>query len=78
MTATSIQQEYIAFVLGKHVSNVFPAEIMEQFFNLDSEYRMQYEAIKGDDIDGCIFVIHQEDAEFDLKKIYEGIYQNEE
>ena len=77
LCATSIQKEYVALVLGKHQEGQFPVEIMGMFFELDSEYTVQYEKIKGEDIDGCIFVIHYEDEGFDASDIYREIYKEE-
>lgn len=77
LCATSIQKEYVALVFGKHEDAVFPEEIMRVFFELDSSYSVQYEKIKGEDIDGCIFVIHYEDEDFDANDIYREIYKEE-
>ncbi len=75
VSATSIQTKYIAFVLGKHVSAIFPEEIIKMFFNIDNDYRMQFGEIGGKDIDGCICVIHQENGNYDLQKVYDHIYR---
>ena len=74
ISATSIQSQYIAFVLGKHCSSQFPEEIMQLFFNIDPDFQIQYSKIKGKDIDGCIYLIHQEAEVFDLQEIYSNIY----
>lgn len=74
ISATSIQKDYIAFVLGKHADAEFPAEIMQLFFNLDAEYSVQFGRVIGEDIDGCIFLIHYDEDEFDLKDVYAHIY----
>lgn len=74
LNATSIQANYIAFVLGKHVQHAFPSEILSLFFNLDSQYKMQYCKIDGNTIDGCICVVHQEENNLDLQEIYDHIY----
>jgi len=74
ISATSIQSNYIAFVLGKHNKSKFPAEVMELFFNIDPEFKMQYGKIKGEEIDGCIYLIHQENKNFNLQEVYQKIY----
>lgn len=75
ISATSIQSKYIAFVLGKNVENEIPQEIINHFFNIDNAYRVQYGKIHGNQIDGCICLIHQESKEYDLKEVYNYIYQ---
>ena len=74
ISATSIQPDYIAFVLGKHIRSVFPPEVIQQFFNIDPEYRLQYGNIKGKEIDGCICLIHKGHHNYNLKTAYEQIY----
>lgn len=74
ISATSIQSKYIAFVLGKNVISTFPDDVIQLFFNIESDYKMQFGKIKGEKIDGCICVIHQESTDFDLQKIYDNIY----
>ena len=74
ISATSIQSKYIAFVLGKNIKSSFPEDVIQLFFNIDSDYKMQFGKIKGEKIDGCICVIHQEVADYDLQKIYDNIY----
>lgn len=75
ISATSIQSRYVAFVLGKNVINEFPSDIINQFFNIDHAFRVQYGKIKGNQIDGCICLIHQEETEYDLQKVYNYIYK---
>ena len=74
ISATSIQSKYIAVVLGKHSKSTFPPEVMELFFNVDSKFEMQYGKIKGKEIDGCIYLIHQENENYDLQEVYQKIY----
>ena len=74
VSATSIQSKYVAFVLGKHVDSVFPEDIIQMFFNVENGYRMQFGKIKGKKIDGCICLVHQEESNFDLQRIYDSIY----
>lgn len=74
ISATSIQKDYIAFVLGKHAQANFPTEIMSEFFDLGLEYTVQFGLVQGEDINGCIFLIHYDDEEFDLKDVYAHIY----
>jgi len=74
VSATSIQSKYVAFVLGKHIDAIFPSDIIEKFFNVENCYKMQFGKIKGKKIDGCIALIHQEDKNFDLQKVYDSIY----
>ena len=50
---------------------------MKLFFELDQSYSVQYKKIKGEDIDGCIFVLHYEDEDFDADDIYRNIYAEE-
>ena len=75
ISATSIQSNYIAFVLGKHHNSIFPTDIMIQLFNVESNYTMQFAEIPGKHIDGAIFVYHRENEELDLQKIYDHIYE---
>jgi len=75
ISATSIQSDYIAFVLGKNVENEFPAEVLNHFFNIDNAFRVQYGKIHGNQIDGCICLIHQQSEEYDLQEVYNYIYQ---
>ena len=77
LCATSIQKEYVAIVLGKHGEGQFPAEVMNLFFELDQSYSVQYKKIQGEDIDGCIFILHYEDEDFDAEEIYRNIYSEE-
>ncbi len=72
--ATSIQPDYIAFILGKHINSKFPDEVINLFFNIDSAYRIQFGKITGKNVDGCICLIHQKNENFDLDKVYEFIY----
>ena len=74
VSATSIQSKYVAFVLGKHVESVFPNDIIQMFFNVENDYKMQFGKIKGKKIDGCICLVHQEETNFDLQRIYDSIY----
>lgn len=74
VSATSIQSKYVAFVLGKHVDSAFPEDIIQMFFNVENDYKMQFGKIKGKKIDGCICLVHQEDNNFDLQRIYDSIY----
>jgi len=74
VSATSIQSQYIAFVLGKHCEADFPEEIIKAFFDISSRYKLQYGNIPGNQIDGCICLIHQEDFDFDLQQVYYDIY----
>ena len=74
VSATSIQSKYVAFVLGKHVDAEFPGDIIQMFFNVENCYKMQFGKIKGKKIDGCICLIHQEDKNFDLQRVYDSIY----
>ncbi len=74
VSATSIQSKYVAFVLGKHVDSVFPNDIIQMFFNVENDFKMQFGKIKGKRIDGCICLVHQEENNFDLQRIYDSIY----
>ena len=74
VSATSIQSKYVAFVLGKHVESTFPEDVIRMFFNVENNYKMQFGKIKGKKIDGCICLVHQEDSNFDLQRIYDSIY----
>lgn len=74
VSATSIQSKYVAFVLGKHAKTEFPSDIIKLFFNIETNYQMQFGKIKGKKIDGCICLIHQEDKNFDLQRVYDSIY----
>lgn len=74
VSATSIQSKYVAFVLGKHVDAAFPEDIIQRFFNVENCYKMQFGKIKGKKIDGCICLVHQEDKNFDLQRVYDSIY----
>ncbi len=75
ISATSIQSRYIAFVLGKSTSTVFPHEVINLFFDIDSDYRVQFGKISGEQIDGCICLIHQEDSNYSLQTVYDEIYK---
>jgi len=75
ISATSIQSNYIVFVLGKHINSSFPHKVIGQFFNVDSDFNLQFGKIKGRRIDGCICIIHQMDKEYDLQEVYENIYK---
>ncbi len=75
ISATSIQSKYIAFVLGKNVANEFPTDVINHFFNIDNAFRVQYGKIHGNQIDGCICMIHQETIEYDLQEVYNYIYR---
>lgn len=74
ITASSIQSKYVAIVLGKHVDTQFPADIIQQFFNVDTHIKLQFAKIKGIQYDGCIACLHEEKGFFDLQKIYDLIY----
>ena len=74
VTASSIQSKYVAMVLGKHVKTEFPAEVIQMFFNVDPQIKLQFARIKGIEYDGCILCLHQEQGFFDLQKIYDVIY----
>ena len=74
VTASSIQSKYVAMVLGKHVKTEFPAEVIQLFFNVDPQIKLQFARIKGVEYDGCIVCLHQEQGFFDLQKIYDVIY----
>ncbi|MEM1323138.1 MAG: hypothetical protein AAGG75_22930 [Bacteroidota bacterium] len=74
ISATSIQSEYIAFVLGKHVQFAFPQEVLKLFFNIETHYKLQFSRIEGNMIDGCICLIHQGNQNFDLQSVYDHIY----
>ncbi len=74
VSATSIQSGYIAFVLGKHVQSKFPEEIISQFFNLDFQFKLQFGIIKGEQIDGCICLVHICKEHFNLNEVYNHIY----
>ena len=75
ISATSIQSNYIAFVLGKHSKSNFPSDMMQIFFGIDSLYSLQYGEIEGKQIDGCIIVIHKDNDKLDLQKVYDHIYE---
>ena len=74
ISATSIQSQYIAFVLGKHCRADFPEDIIHFFFDISSDFKLQFGSIPGNQIDGCICLIHQEDYDFDLQQVYYDIY----
>ncbi len=74
ITASSIQSKYVAMTLGKHVDTDFPAEVIQMFFNVDPNYKLQFANITGIEYDGCIVCLHQEPGFFDLQKIYDVIY----
>ncbi len=74
ISATSIQSSYIAFVLGKHSDSIFPEDVISKFFNIPSEYNVQFGNITGKQINGCICLIHLEDKPYDLQIIYDKIY----
>ena len=75
ISATSIQSNYIAFVLGKHTASVFPEDIISLFFNVNNRYKVQFGEIKGKKINGCICMIHQEVNNYDLQEVYDNIYR---
>lgn len=75
VSATSIQTNYIAFVLGKHHDSLFPGTLMTNLFNVESKFLMQYGEIPGRQINGCIVVFHKEPKKLDLQKIYDHIYE---
>lgn len=75
ISATSIQSDYIAFVLGKHTLSVFPSEVIACFFNVDSDYNIQFGQIDGARVNGCICVIHQQAQKYNLEEVYENIYR---
>ncbi len=74
ISATSIQTNYIAFVLGKHVRSAFPEEVIRKFFNISTDFKVQFGNISGKQIDGCICLIHMQDAPYDLQLVYDKIY----
>ncbi|MEO1514151.1 MAG: hypothetical protein AAFV95_04035 [Bacteroidota bacterium] len=74
ISATSIQSNYIAFVLGKHVNTVIPANVMQLFYNLDYYFKMQFTKITGREIDGYMYLIHTDNQTYNLKEVYENIY----
>ena len=75
VSATSIQSNYVAFVLGKNKKANFPTEVMQSFYNIDNKYKLQFGKIGGKQIDGCICLIHKEARNFDLQKAYDYIYR---
>lgn len=75
ISATSIQSDYIAFVLGKHMNSSFPPEVISSFFNVDNDYNIQFGKIDGKRINGCICLIHQQNKKYDLQEVYENIYK---
>ena len=75
ISATSIQSKYIAFVLGKHVKSVFPDDIIHRFFDIRCDFKIQFGKIFGNQIDGCICLIHRENNNYDLQEIYNHIYK---
>lgn len=74
ISATSIQSDYIAFVMGKHKESNFPTEVMQMFFDLDTDFKVQFAKIQGKEIDGCIYLIHRSGKKYDLQKVYDNIY----
>ncbi|MEM9917360.1 MAG: hypothetical protein AAF990_04650 [Bacteroidota bacterium] len=74
ISATSIQSDYIAFVLGKHVETVIPPDIMSIFFDLDNYFKLQFTKISGKEIDGFMYLIHTNERQYNLKAVYENIY----
>jgi len=74
ITASSIQSKYVAMVLGKHVESEFPTEVIQMFFNVPPQIKLQFAKIKGKEYDGCIVCLHQEKGFFDLQKVYDMIY----
>lgn len=75
ISATSIQSNYIAFVLGKHVQTIFPEEVIHRFFDIDCGFKVQFGEVTGNQINGCICLIHQEGCKFNLQEIYNHIYK---
>jgi hypothetical protein len=75
ISATSIQSKYITFILGKKAQINLPEEIVATFFNISSEYKLQFGQITGKDINGCMFLIHQEEKDFNIQLIYNKIYE---
>ncbi|HKK89362.1 MAG TPA: hypothetical protein VJ917_10965 [Saprospiraceae bacterium] len=74
LSATSIQSNYVAFVLGKYHKTSFPEEIIQMLFNVPTDYSLQFKEIDGRRINGCICVIHLLDEKLDLHRIYDHIY----
>lgn len=74
LSATSIQSDYIAFVLGKYHKSHFPEDILQMIFNIPTTYQLQFQEISGKRINGCICVIHQRSNDMDLQKVYDYIY----
>lgn len=75
ISATSIQSNYIAFVLGKNIKSTFPPDVIQMFYNIESCYKLQFGQIGGKQIDGCICLIHREAKNFNLQQVYEYIYK---
>ncbi len=74
ISATSIQSDYIAFVMGKHKDSEFPTDVMKMFFDLDNQFKVQFAKIQGKEIDGCIYLIHRTGRKYDLQNVYDNIY----
>ncbi len=74
LSATSIQSNYVAFVLGKYHNSSFPEEVIQLLFNIPTDYSLQFKEIEGRRINGCIVVIHLMEEKLDLQKIYDHIY----
>ncbi|MFK8103936.1 MAG: hypothetical protein AB8G15_15490 [Saprospiraceae bacterium] len=75
ISATSIQSQYVAFVLGKNKKAKFPTAVMHVLYNIDTDFKLQFGKISGKQIDGCICLIHKENRDFDLQKAYDYIYR---
>lgn len=74
ITASSIQSKYVAIVLGKHVDSEFPPEVIQMFFNVDPQIKLQFAKIRGLEYDGCIACLHEEKGFYDLQRLYDMIY----
>lgn len=74
LSATSIQSNYVAFVLGKYHVSSFPEEVIQLLFNIPTEYSLQFKEITGKRINGCICVIHMMNEKLNLTEVYDHIY----
>jgi hypothetical protein len=74
VSATDIQSNYIAFVLGKRADSAFPTDVIAKFFNMPTNYKMQFAGVTGRELDGCICLIHMEERDYDLQEVYDDIY----
>jgi len=75
ISATSIHSN---FVIGKHVEVTFPDEVIETLMSvqIDTAFNVQYGKVKGEKIDGEIWIIHEQHEKeyFDIHKVYDNIY----